>query len=88
MLPLETGGIDLGPLLPEHLSEIFAGIGLFLVIWWVVAKKVVPTFEATYAERTAEISGGIERAEAAQREAAAALAEYQAQLATAKQLRL
>lgn len=83
MLPLE-GGLDLGPLLPEHLSEIIAGIVLFLLIWWVVAKKVVPVFEATYAERTAEITGGIEKAEAAQKEAAAALAEYQAQLATAR----
>ena len=63
MLPLETGGIDLGPLLPEHLSEIIAGIVLFLIIWWVVAKKVVPVFEQTYAERTAEIAGGIEKAE-------------------------
>ncbi len=84
MLPLETGGIDLGPLLPEHLSEIIAGIVLFLIIWWVVAKKVVPVFEQTYAERTAEIAGGIEKAEAAQREAAEALAEYQAQLASAR----
>jgi F-type H+-transporting ATPase subunit b len=81
MLPLET---NFGPLVPEHLSEIIAGIALFLVIWWVVAKKVVPVFEQTYAERTAEITGGIEKAEAAQREAAEALAEYQAQLATAR----
>lgn len=84
MLPLETEGLDLGPLLPEHLSELFAGIVLALVIWWVVAKKVVPIFEQTYAERTEEITGGIEKAEAAQREAAAALAEYQTQLATAR----
>lgn len=84
LFPLETGGIDLGPLLPEHLSEVFAGIALFLVIWWVVAKKVVPVFEKTYAERTEEIAGGIEKAEAAQAEAAAALAEYQSQLATAR----
>lgn len=81
MLPLE---LDLGPLLPEHLSEIVAGVVLFLIIWWVVATKVVPVFEATYAERTAEIAGGIEKAEAAQKEAAEALAEYTAQLATAR----
>ena len=61
MLPLETGGIDLGPLLPEHLSEIIAGIVLFLIIWWVVAKKVVPVLEQPYAGRTAEIAGGIEK---------------------------
>lgn len=84
MFPLETEGIDLGPLLPEHLSEVIAGIVLLLVIWWVVAKKVVPVFEKTYAERTEEISGGIEKAEAAQRQASEALAEYTAQLATAR----
>jgi len=81
MLPLAP---DLGPLVPEHLSEIIAGAVLFLIIWWVVAKKVVPVFEETYAARTAEITGGIEKAEAAQLEAAEALAEYRAQLATAK----
>lgn len=88
MLPLETtgeGGISLGPLLPEHLSEFFVGIALFLVIWWVVAKKVVPVFEQTYAERTEAIAGGIERAEQAQKEAADALAEYKAQLAGARE---
>jgi F-type H+-transporting ATPase subunit b len=84
MLPLETGGIDLGPLLPEYPSEIIVGIILFLLIWWVVAKKVVPIFEATYTERTAEIAGGIEKAEAAQQQAAEALAEYTAQLANAR----
>jgi F-type H+-transporting ATPase subunit b len=81
MLPFE---VNLGPLLPEHPEEIIAGVVLFLIIWWVVAKKVVPVFEKTYAERTAEITGGIEKAEAAQKEAAEALAQYQAQLSTAR----
>lgn len=85
MLPLAGEGIDLGPLLPEHPEELIAGIVLFLLVWWVVAKKVVPAFEKTFAERTDEIAGGIERAEAAQAEAAAALAEYKAQLATARE---
>ena len=83
MLILE--GVDFGPLVPEHLSEMIAGAILFLLIWYVAAKKVVPVFEKTYAERTAEITGGIEKAESAQAEAAAALAEYQAQLATARE---
>lgn len=82
MLPLE---LDLGPLLPEHLSEILVGIALFIVVWWVMAKKVVPVFEQTYEERTAAIAGGIEKAEKAQLEAAAALEEYKAQLATARE---
>ena len=44
--------IDLGPLLPAF-PEFIAGIVLFIIIWYVLAKKVVPSFEATYAERAA-----------------------------------
>ncbi len=83
MLPLE--GISLGPLLPEHPEELLVGIALFLIIWFVVAKKVVPMFEKTYEERTAAIAGGIEKAEKAQLEAARALDEYTAQLASARE---
>mgnify|MGYP001163461624 CR=1 FL=1 len=77
-------GLDLGPLLPEHLSELIVGLVLFAVVYWVVKAKVVPIFEKTYAERTDAIQGGIERAEKAQAEAAAALADYKAQLADAR----
>lgn len=77
--------IDLGPLLPEHLSEIIAGVVLFLIVWLVMAKKVVPVFEKTYEERTAAIQGGIEKAEAKQREAQEALDTYTAQLAGARE---
>ena len=78
-------GISLGPLLPEHIEELFIGIVLFGIIWFVMSKKVVPMFEKTYAERTAAIQGGIEKAEKAQLEAAAALDEYKAQLASARE---
>ena len=81
MLPLES---MFGPILPEHPEELVVGIVLFLIVWWVIAKKVTPMFEATYAERTAAIQGGIAKAEAAQAEAAAALQEYTAQLAEAR----
>ena len=81
MVPLD----GFGPLLPEHWSEFFVGLILFLIIWFVVAKKIVPMFEKTYEERTAVISGGIEKAEKAQTEAAAALAQYQRQLAGARE---
>lgn len=74
-----------GPLLPHQPSEIIVGIVLLLIIWLIVAKKVVPAFEKMYDERTAAITGGMEKAEKAQAEAAAALAEYQAQLAEARQ---
>jgi F-type H+-transporting ATPase subunit b len=83
MIVLE-GGIDFGPLLPEHPEELIVGFILFVIIFVVILKKVVPAFEATYEERTARITGGIEKAEAAQAEAAKALATYQAQLADAR----
>ena len=58
---------------------------VFVVILTVIiAKFVVPRFEATYAERTAAIQGGMEKAEKAQEEAEAALKQYQAQLAEAR----
>lgn len=75
--------IDLGPLLPAF-PEFVAGIVLFGIIWFVLAKKVVPAFEKTYKERAAAIQGGIEKAEHAQAEAAAALEEYREQLAGAR----
>ena len=81
MFPLESG---MPPLTPEYMSELVAGVVLFLIILVVVRIFVVPKFEETYAERSAEIAGGIEKAEQAQAEAASALAEYQAQLAEAR----
>ena len=84
MLPL-AGESPLGPLLPEHPEEFFIGLVLFGIVFLVIWKVVVPMFEKTYAERTAAIQGGIQKAEAAQAEAAAALEEYKAQLATARE---
>ncbi len=76
--------IDLGPLLPAF-PEFVAGIVLFGIIYYVMAKVVVPRFEETYAERAAEIQGGIEKAEMAQAEAAEALERYRDQLAGARE---
>ena len=81
MVPMEGA---LGPLLPHTVSEFIVGIILFIVVWLVVMKKVVPVFEKTYAERTSLIQGGIEKAEKAQAEAAAARDEYQTRLAEAR----
>ncbi|WP_232547741.1 F0F1 ATP synthase subunit B [Propioniciclava soli] len=83
MLPL-AGESPLGPLLPEHWEEFWIGLALFAIVYFAIAKFIVPKFEQTYAERTAAIQGGIEKAEAAQAEASAALEEYRAQLATAR----
>lgn len=83
MLPLE-GGIDFGPMMPKDFSEIIVGIILFFVILVVMWKVVVPRFETMYAERHAEIEDGLQRADALQAEADAALAQYQQQLAGAR----
>lgn len=72
------------PLLP-HTAELIFTLAVFLILALVVAKKVVPALEKAYAERTAAIEGGMDRAEAAQREAEAALAEYKSQLAEARE---
>jgi len=77
--------LDFGPLLPQDPSEIIVGLVLFFIILYAMSKVVVPMFEKTYAERSSLIQGGIERAEAAQREAQAALSDYKAQLAGARE---
>jgi len=82
MVPME--GIDLGPLLPHHLSELIMGILLMIVLYVVIRAKVMPRFEAMYEERRAAIEGGMEKAEKAQAEAQAALEQYQAQLTEAR----
>jgi F-type H+-transporting ATPase subunit b len=83
-MTLLEGTGPLGPLLPEHPSEFIVGIILFAIVYVVVWKKVVPTFEATYAARADAIRGGIERADKAQAEAQAALEQYRSQLSEAK----
>jgi F-type H+-transporting ATPase subunit b len=84
-MTVEPMQIDLGPLLPHHLSELIAGAVLLLIIFLIVRAKVVPAFEKMYAERTEAIQGGMEKAEKAQAAAEAALKEYQEQLAEARQ---
>ena len=79
MLPLEAEN----PLLPAWIEMILAVV-FVLLLTVVIARFVVPRFEATYAERTAAIQGGIEKAEQAQAAAQAALDQYNAQLAEAR----
>ena len=73
---------------PNPLGFVWAEFVLVLIIFGLllalVWKFIVPAFEKTYANRRDEIVGGIEKAEAAQNEAAALLRQYQAQLAEAR----
>ncbi len=77
--------VDLGPLAPEHFSEILVGIGFMLLIFLVMWKFIVPAFEKMYQERSSKIEGGLQRAAAAEAKAEAALANYNDQLATARE---
>ncbi|RKW71856.1 F0F1 ATP synthase subunit B [Galactobacter caseinivorans] len=71
------------PLMPNW-WEVLVTLAGFLILLFIVAKFVVPMFEKTFEERTAAIEGGIEKAEAAQAEANAALEEYKQQLTDAR----
>lgn len=76
-------GEDAVPILP-YLPELIFGLIVFGLFYWFVAKKIVPTLEKVYAERTAAIEGGMQAAEQAQAEAAAAKKQYEDQLGEAR----
>lgn len=71
------------PLLP-HPAELLIGAIAFGLLYLVYAKYVVPPLERMYAERTAAIEGGMEKAEKAQAEAEEARQKYLAQLADSR----
>lgn len=71
------------PLLP-HPAELIVGAIAFAILYWVYAKYVVPPLERMYAERTAAIEGGMQKAEKAQAEAEEARQKYVAQLAQSR----
>ena len=71
------------PVLPNP-GELIFGIIAIAILYVVVQRKVVPALEKVYAERTAAIEGGINKAEEAQAQAQAALEQYNAQLSEAR----
>ncbi|MEU5877575.1 F0F1 ATP synthase subunit B [Spirillospora sp. NPDC047279] len=85
---LATGSVaqeesDYQPLLPE-IGELVVGTIAFAIVLILVGKFLVPKIQATLAERSNEIEGGLKRAEEAQAEAQATLDEYKAKLAEAR----
>ena len=78
----EAEGIDL--LLPET-DELIAGIIAFLIIFFVVWKYALPTLNKTLEARQQAITGQLQEAERVKSEAESLLADYQAQVAGAKQ---
>ncbi len=71
------------PLLPP-VGEIIIGLIAFAIVLLVFFKFIAPRFEQVFRARREAIEGGIERAEAMQAEAKAALERYRAQLAEAR----
>ena len=87
VLAAEGGGggfwEDAYPVIP-HPGELIVGIISFAILYFLYKRFVVPRLEAMLAERRQAIEGAMERAEAMQAEAKAALERYQAQLAEAR----
>jgi len=70
-------------LFPADYDILWSAVSI-AIIGFVFWRKVLPVFTRILDERTTRIEGGLARAERAQEEAAAALAEYQHQLAGAR----
>jgi F-type H+-transporting ATPase subunit b len=71
------------PLLPTW-PEFILGTICFVVVFGVLGKMLLPRITKMLAEREDAIQGGINRADEAQAEAQAVLAQYRAQLEDAK----
>ncbi len=71
------------PLLPSW-PEFIIGTVVFIVVFGVLGKMLLPRILTLLAEREDAIQGGINRADEAQAEAQAVLAQYRAQLEDAK----
>jgi F-type H+-transporting ATPase subunit b len=78
-----TSGEDTFKVLQVPVDELIIGTIAFIVVFFMLAKFVLPGLKKTLDERADKIEGGIKRAEEAEAKAAAALAQYQEQLSTA-----
>ena len=72
-----------GPLSPDPV-ELIIGVIAFAIVFGILSRVLFPRIQQTLRERTDKIEGGIERAEAAQKEAGETLERYRAQLAEAR----
>ncbi|HEY3436667.1 MAG TPA: F0F1 ATP synthase subunit B [Actinotalea sp.] len=87
VLAAETGSaeeVDGVRLFLPALPDLVWSVVVLLVIGYFFYRKVLPGFNAVLDERTQKIEGGLAKAESAQAEAAAALAEYHRQLTEAR----
>jgi F-type H+-transporting ATPase subunit b len=82
-LPLADAAAQ-DPLIPTW-PELIIGTIVFVVVFGVLARMLMPRIMQTLNEREDAIQGGINRADEAQAEAAQLLDQYRAQLADARQ---
>jgi len=80
---LAAEGTEHNPILPIW-QELVVGAIAFGLLVWVLGKFVWPRMETTFQARVEAIEGGIEKAQKAQEEANALLAQYKQQLAEAR----
>ncbi|MFE9664309.1 F0F1 ATP synthase subunit B [Streptomyces sp. NPDC005955] len=71
------------PLVPP-IPELVIGLIAFVIVFAVLAKKLLPNINKVLEERREAIEGGMEKAEAAKTEAQSVLEQYKAQLAEAR----
>jgi F-type H+-transporting ATPase subunit b len=83
MLPLADAAAQ-DPLIPTW-PELIIGTVVFVVVFGVLTKLLLPRILKTLNEREDAIQGGINRADEAQAEAAQLLEQYRAQLSDARQ---
>lgn len=81
---VQAASEDANPLFPNPWEILATTVG-FAVLFFIVVKFVVPAFEKAYQDRTEAIEGGLSKAEEAQAEAEALKAEYERNLADARQ---
>jgi F-type H+-transporting ATPase subunit b len=77
-------GATQNPLIPATYDIVWSAVcfAILLVFFW---KKILPKMQTMLDERSAAIEGNIAKADEAQRQAEAALEQYTAQLAEARQ---
>jgi F-type H+-transporting ATPase subunit b len=68
----------------EGITPMIVAIGVFLVVFGILSVKVFPMITKGLKDREAKIRNSIEEAEQAQRQAKAALAQYEQNLAAAR----
>lgn len=71
------------PILPT-MPELYWAVGTFVVLWALMKFVLLKPIQQTMADRSAKIRGDLESAEAAKDQGKAALAEYEASLASAR----